>query len=106
MVLPDFLMRDGDGSIHLTGHRVGLHHLLFFYNEGYSPEMLLEQYPTLDLASIHKTIAFYLENRAEIDKYCAAQEAEVEKLRAASPSDPQLTELRRRLEARKSAQAT
>jgi len=31
---------------------------LKYYNEGYSAKMLVEQFPTLELAVIHKVIAF------------------------------------------------
>ena len=61
--LPDCLHWSSDGEIRVVGHRIGLYHLIFFYNEGFSAEMLLCQFPTLELVAIHKVIAFYLENR-------------------------------------------
>jgi len=76
MTLPDFLTRIAPNEIFLTGHRIGLHHVVHFYNEGYSPEMLVGQFPTLPLSLVHKVIAFYLENRADLD----AHFAEVEKI--------------------------
>ena len=106
MTLPDFLKDDGYGYIHLTGHRIGLHHVIRHYREGYSPEMLWEQFPTLSLALIHKTIAFYLENREEVDDYIAKEEAEFDRQAAAAPKGPSLAELRRRLEAKRRAEAT
>ena len=45
MELPNFLMRDADGFIHLTGHRIGLASLIHYYNEGLSAEMLACEYP-------------------------------------------------------------
>lgn len=60
MNIPDFLDADADGFVHVTGRRVGLQHLVQYYNEGYSPETLAAEYPTLSLASIHKVIAYYL----------------------------------------------
>ena len=82
MNLPEFLTRDQSGYISFTGHRIGLHHVLGLYKEGYSPEMLREEYPTLPLALIHKVIAFYLENQAEADAYVAAYRAELERVPA------------------------
>jgi uncharacterized protein (DUF433 family) len=99
MTLPDFLSRDPGGAIHLTGQRIGLYHLVHYYNEGYSPEMLLCQYPTLPLALIHKAIAFYLENRAEVDAYVASCRDELDRQRAANPKRIDLATLRQRLEA-------
>ena len=98
MTLPDFLVDHPDGEIRVTGHRIGLFHIVRYYNEGYSPEMLSEQFPTLSLALIHKVIAFYLENRAEVDDYVAKYEVELEQQRSAAPKGPSLAELRRRLE--------
>ena len=43
MTLPDFLTRDEDGFIHVAGHRIGLEHVIHYYNEGYSPEMLADE---------------------------------------------------------------
>jgi uncharacterized protein (DUF433 family) len=96
MQLPDFLAQDPDGFLRLQGHRIGVHHLLHFYNEGYSPEMLLEQFPTLSLALIHKTIAFYLENQPELDAYAAEQRDVFERQARDAPHGPSLAELRRR----------
>jgi uncharacterized protein (DUF433 family) len=97
MVLPDFLTRDPDGFVHMTGHRIGLHHLIRAYNEGYSPEMLLGEFPTLSLALIHKVIAFYLEKQPEMDLYIAAEEQASESERAAAAPGPTVQELRQRL---------
>jgi hypothetical protein len=49
MTLPDFL-QDTSGEIRLTGHRIGLFHLVHYYNEGSSAEMLLSQFSSLPLA--------------------------------------------------------
>jgi uncharacterized protein (DUF433 family) len=106
MNLPDFLVDHPDGEIRLTGHRIGLYHVVFFYNEGYSPEMLVGQFPTLSLALVHKVIAFYLENQAEVDNYIAEHEAECERLRADAPENPGLVQLRQRLQAMRKAETT
>ena len=82
MQLPDYLIRASDGEILLSGHRIGLFHVLDRYIDGYSPEMLAGQYPSLSLALIHKTIALYLENRAEIDAYVAEYAAALKSARS------------------------
>ena len=78
MDLPEFLMLRDDSDIVLTGHRIGLHHLIQHYNEGFSPEMLTEQFPSLPLALVHKVIAFYLDNKVEVDAYVARYAADVD----------------------------
>jgi uncharacterized protein (DUF433 family) len=105
MTLPDFLTTDDGGFIHLTGHRIGLHHIVRYYNEGYSPETLWEQFPTLSLALIHKVLGFYLENKDQVDDYCRKEEEAFEAIAEAAPSKFPLAELRKRLEAKRRAEA-
>jgi uncharacterized protein (DUF433 family) len=102
MILPDFLVQDPDGYIHLAGHRIGLQDVVYSYNEGCSAEELCEVFPTLPLAVAHKVIAFYLDNAADVDQYVSSCEAEMEKQRAAVPRGPDRAELRRRLAAKQS----
>ena len=85
MNLPDFLNREATGEIRLTSHRIGLYHVVHYYNDGYSAEMLVGQFPDLSLALIHKVIAFYLENRVDVDAYVAACQDDMNRQRAASP---------------------
>jgi uncharacterized protein (DUF433 family) len=103
MNLPDFL-QDTSGEIRLTGHRIGLFHVVHYYNEGFSPEMLLAQFPSLPLALIHKVIAFYLENRPEVDAYVAAYRDESSRQRAANPRRLDVAALRQRLEVMQQAE--
>lgn len=84
MQLPDFLMEVPFGEIRLTGHRIGLFHVVSDYNRGYSPEQLHEEFPTLPLELISKVLAFYKENRDEVDAYMARCEEEMERNRRAS----------------------
>lgn len=81
MRLPEFLEQQ-DGEIRLTGHRISLFHLLGSYNEGYSAEMLREQFPTLAMAQIHKVLGFYWENKAEVDALMAGTEQRLAARRA------------------------
>jgi uncharacterized protein (DUF433 family) len=103
MTLPDFLTADELGDIRLKGHRIGLAHVVRVYNEGYCAEMIAIEYPTLSLALIHKTIAFYLENQEEVDAYVAATDADLKKQAAAARRGPDLAELRRRFAQMKQA---
>lgn len=98
MNLPDYLCRNSFGDIHLSGRRIGLYHLVHYYNAGYSPEMLAGQFPDVPLALIHKVIAFYLENKDEVDVYVADYKNELEKQRTENPPRLPLASLRQRLE--------
>jgi uncharacterized protein (DUF433 family) len=96
--LPDFLTRNPYGEIRLTGHRIGLLHIVDRYKEGVSPETISNAYPTLSLALIHKVIAFYLDHQDEVDSYVAATRQEIDRQAAMPSPGPTMVELRRRLE--------
>lgn len=81
MTLPDFLVEAPYGEIRLAGSRIGLYHVVLSYNEGFSAETLLEEFPTLPLALIHKVIAFYLENKSEVDAYVEKERQACEEMR-------------------------
>jgi uncharacterized protein (DUF433 family) len=95
-LLPPYLHWHADGEIRLVGHRIGLFHFIYYYNQGFTAEMILGQFPTLELALIHKVIAFYLENQKEVDEYAAQYQADLDQLRAAGPHAPSIVELRKR----------
>jgi uncharacterized protein (DUF433 family) len=96
--LPSFLTRHKYGEIRLTGHRVGLLHVIERYNEGESATAIAQYFPSVPLELIEKTIAFYQTNRAEADAYLAACRAEIERQAAEPQAGPDLAELRRRLQ--------
>lgn len=99
MQFPEFLTRLPDGEIVLTGHRIGLSHLVDRYNEGESAEMLASRYPTLSLPLVHKVLAFYLENAADVDAYVGNCSAGMERQRDASGT-VDVDALRKRLSGR------
>jgi uncharacterized protein (DUF433 family) len=96
--LPDFLTAKSDGLIVFRDHRIGLEDVVYFFNEGYSPEMLAGQYPTLPLPVIYKAIGFYLDNRDAVDTYVARTAREIQDQRSAASNQPGVEELRRRME--------
>jgi uncharacterized protein (DUF433 family) len=105
MTLPDFLRADEYGEIFLVGHRITLYHLVKDYRDGYTAEMLAAAYPTLPPALVHKVLAFYLENQAEVDRYVEQTRAEVERQAAAPPRGPSLADLKQRLEAKRRSES-
>lgn len=105
MNLPDFLAQDHYGYIHLAGHRIGLRHVVELYNDGYTPEMLHDHFPTLPLALVHKVIAFYLENQAEVDAYLRQSREALDREASGPQEGPSAAELRQRMEARRAKES-
>lgn len=99
MELPNFLTLDADNEVRVRGHRIRLIDVAARYSEGHSPEtILLDHYPTLDLPIIHKIIAFYLENRSEVDTLIMENAAAMVELEAKAPRTvPSVEELRKRM---------
>jgi uncharacterized protein (DUF433 family) len=107
MTLPDFLESNIDGEICLRGHRIRLIDIAARYDEGHSAEAIaIDDYPTLSLPLIHKTIAFFLENEAEVRSLLRENEDAMQRLAAATQSTPNLAELRRRMANRRQAEAS
>jgi uncharacterized protein (DUF433 family) len=106
MKLPDFLTTDKYGFIHLVGHRIGLNHVINLYNEGNSPQQILEEFDTLSSAFIHQLLAYYHANKAEVDAYIAEHDAEVQRQIAEAPRRLDMDELRRRFALRHGREET
>lgn len=104
MNTPDFLIQNPEGEILLRGHRIDLYHVVCCYKNGYSPEMIACEFPSLPLALIHKVVAFYLENRESVDVYVADVGSQLDELNATLPQ-VDIHELRNRMELRQRLQA-
>jgi uncharacterized protein (DUF433 family) len=103
MKLPPFLTEWPYGEIMVTGHRIGLYHVLVHHNLGQSAAMLHEQFPTLSVELLQDILAFYKSNREEVDAYVSREQAAIDHQRATG-KHINLAELQRRLEARELAQ--
>jgi uncharacterized protein (DUF433 family) len=105
MTLPDFLTRDADGEIRLTGHRIGLYTVVRCLQEGATPEGVAEEYPTLPLELVRRVLAFYREHRPEVDTYVTQYRAELERQEAADTPAPGALKLRQLAEDLRAADA-
>ena len=62
----DFLSPD---DTRIKGHRIGIDNVLWYYIEGYTPEEIVTNLPSLSLEEVYATITYYLHKRAEVDAY-------------------------------------
>jgi uncharacterized protein (DUF433 family) len=105
--LPDILYKDDDGEIRFKGHRLRLIDVAARFEEGHTPEgIVVDYYPTLTLAQVYRAIAFFLENEADVRALIAENARIVEGLKAAAAPTPSIEELRRRLAAKRRAEAS
>lgn len=67
-----------NGGYYVSGTRISFDSVVSSFKEGQPPESIDEDFPSLKLAQIFGAIAFYLDHRAEIDKYLEDTQREFE----------------------------
>jgi uncharacterized protein (DUF433 family) len=78
---PTPLEADADGIVRVGGTRVSLDSVIYAFNEGSTPEEIVQQYTTLDLADVYAVIGYYLQHRGEVNEYLAARRAQRDEIR-------------------------
>ena len=73
MILPPILTQEPDGEIHVTGHRIGLYPLVKAFQEGWSPERIVAECPTLTVDEVRQVLENLRNIRAELQRLGAAQ---------------------------------
>ena len=74
------LETDADGVVRVGGTRVSLDSVIFAFNEGSTPEEIVQQYTTLSLADVYAVIGYYLHHQQEVDAYLLAREEQAQML--------------------------
>ena len=88
MRLEDYFDFVGPDDIRIRGHRIGIDDVLHYYLDGYTPEEIVAQLPTLDLEQVHASITYYLHNRSEMNAYLARLQSWREKRYQAWAANP------------------
>jgi len=70
------------------------------FNEGATPEEIVQQYPSLQLADVYSVIGYYLRRRQEVEVYLQERQQLSEQVRAQNESRFPAQGLRERLLAR------
>ncbi len=88
-------IEERDDGLFVAGTRVSLDSVVIRFQEGASPEQIVQSFPTLKLSQVYGAIAYYLENEEAIKEYLA--EGERELYRTVPPLSEQAPELFARL---------
>jgi uncharacterized protein (DUF433 family) len=67
-----------NGGYYVAGTRVSLDSVVYNYKAGASPEGIVESFGSLTLSKVYGALAFYLDNRPEVDAYLAQGEQDFE----------------------------
>jgi uncharacterized protein (DUF433 family) len=92
------LRDDASGALRIGDSRVLLELVIRAFQDGATPEAIVQRYSTLSLADVYAVIAYYLRHRNEVDSYLIAREriaGEVQERVEAQQGD--LGEIRARL---------
>jgi uncharacterized protein (DUF433 family) len=97
--LPPFLTEVEPNEIRLTGRRLGLYHVISFHREEGMDEEALAEWFDIPREEVRNVLAFYADNRAEVDAYVDWYKAELDR-HYREEGGRGLEELRRRVLAR------
>jgi uncharacterized protein (DUF433 family) len=90
-------IEERNGGLYVAGTGVSLDSVVINFQQGASPEKVVQSFPTLKLSQVYGVIAYYLENENAINEYIAEGERELE--RSVPPLSQTNPELFARLEA-------
>ena len=71
-----------DGVIRVVGTRVTLDAIVAAFDTGATPEEIVQQYPSLTLATAYGVVAYALSHRTEVDEYLARRNVARDEVRA------------------------
>jgi uncharacterized protein (DUF433 family) len=88
---PAPLEADTDGVIRVGKTRVTLDTVVAVFNQGTTAEEIVYRYPSLNLADVYATIAFYLRHQQEVETYLKRRQQQAQEVRKMNEArfDPQ-----------------
>jgi uncharacterized protein (DUF433 family) len=97
------LREDATGALRVGETRVLLELVVHAFEDGATPETIVQRDPTLRLAEVYAVIAYYLRHKEEIRDYLRRREELAREVKARiEGSQPDLSGIRQRLLARRS----
>ena len=98
------LREDAGGAMRIGDSRVLLELVVRAFQDGATPETIVQRYSTLALADVYAVIGYYLRHRNEIEGYLTRREEKAEDVRRRLETrQGDLGEIRARLLARRQA---
>lgn len=95
------LREDTSGALRIGDSRVLLELVIRAFQDGATPETIVQRYSTLALADVYAVIAYCLRHRSDVEGYLARREQKAEEVRGRVESGQgDLGEIRARLDAR------
>ncbi len=99
------LVADANGGLRMAGTRVLLERIVRAFENGATPEGIMQSYDTLELADVYAVLSWYLHHRDEVQEYLRRRELDAENIRRIIEArQPGQASLRARLLARRNEQ--
>jgi uncharacterized protein (DUF433 family) len=95
------LQEGENGVVRVGGTRVTLDTIVTAYQQGESPEIIADQYPSVSLPDVFAVIGYYLRHRQEVESYLAEQRQRADAVRREHEARLSQDGLRDRLLARR-----
>lgn len=104
MTLTVPIREDAAGALRVGDSRVLLELVIRAFQDGATPETIVQRYSTLALPDVYAVIAYYLRHQHEVEEYLARREQQAEEARQRIESQQgDLSAIRARLLARRQA---
>jgi uncharacterized protein (DUF433 family) len=89
---------DAAGALRVGESHVLLELVIRAFQDGATPETIVQRYSTLALSDVYAVIAYYLRHRSEVEAYLVGREEKAEEVRQRIESQQRdLSEIRARL---------
>jgi uncharacterized protein (DUF433 family) len=96
------LREDSSGALRVGSSRVLLELVIHAFQDGATPEAIVQRYSTLALGDVYAVIAYYLRHRSEVDDYLVRREQQAAEVRRRiEEQQGDLSDIRARLLARR-----
>jgi uncharacterized protein (DUF433 family) len=95
------LIQEANGAVRITGSRVTLDTVIGAFQKGATAEQIQDSFPSLSLAQIYGTIAYYLDHEADVETYLRERRAEAESIKHEIESQQDTAGFRARIRARR-----
>ncbi len=69
------------GDIRIAGSRVGLEAIIHEFKNGATAEQIQQDFPSVSLPDIYAVIAYYLDNKVELESYLRRQQKAAARVR-------------------------
>ena len=91
---------NADGVVRVGGTRVTLDTVVAVFNQGATPEEIVFQYSSLQLADVYAVISFYLRHQQDVEAYLKQRQQRSKEIRRQNEAKFNPQGLRERLMAR------